>query len=248
MTLVLTQLSQNGISMAAESAVTFQISAPGGGTTHRVLHGARKLQPVPHIQAGISCWGMGSIAGTDTDLWVEDFIRRSQSSTNDLQSFTALLAKELNAIFPPKSPNSGFHVAGYVQSSSGSLPAFYHVHNGMSQYYSSINPDIFNANLDMPPKEYPPGQFGITRNGDYKLYAHFFNYLFSFINSIPTNPQFAGVQIPSPNNLYTEAKLLRLQIQTVAGLYDVSNLVPGIGGPVSILGIGPNGFEFFETK
>ena len=248
MTLVLTQLNQHGIAMAADSAVTSTVPMPGGGTTHRVLHGVRKLQMITHLQAGISCWGMGTINRTPTDIWIQDFVARYQGTTPDLQSFVDRLAQELNNIFPPRSPNSGFHVAGYVNTPTGNLPAFYHVHNGTSDYFPGINPDIFNANLDRGPTVYPPGHFGITRNGDYRLYAHFFDYLYRFINSLPVDPNFAGVQIPSPDNLYTHAKLLRLQIQFVSGLYDVSNLVPGIGGPITILGIGPNGFEFFETR
>ena len=247
MTLVLTQLSKHGIAMAADSAVTSEVPAPGGGTMHRVLHGVQKLQMITHIEAGISCWGMGRVDGIPTDIWMRDFIQRSQATTPDLQTFATTLADELNNIFPPKSPNGGFHVAGFVQTPTGKLPAFYHVHNGASQYYAGINPDIFNANFDMPPRAYPTGEFGITRNGDYRLYAHFFNYLYEFITSIPINPEFAGIQIPT-DDLLNHAKLLRLQIQFVSGLYDVSDVVPGIGGPITILGIGPGGYEFYETR
>jgi hypothetical protein len=248
MTLVLTQLNRHGIAMAADSAVTSTVPVPGGGTTHRVLHGVRKIQMITHLQAGIPCWLMGTINATPTDIWIQDFIARYQAATPDLPTFANLLAQELNNIFPPRSPNSGFHVAGYVTMPAGNQPAFYHVHNGASQYYPGINPDIFNANLDVPPQVYPPGLFRITSNGDYRLYAEFFGYLYTFFNNIPANPSLAGVQISSPDDLFTHAKLLRLQIQFVSGLYDVSNLVPGIGGPITILGIGPNGFEFFETR
>ena len=101
MTLVLTQLSRHGIAMAADSAVTSNVPLPGGGTTHRVLHGVQKLQMVMHIEAGISCWGMGMINGTPTDIWIRDFIQRYQATTPDLQIFTATLADELNNIFHP---------------------------------------------------------------------------------------------------------------------------------------------------
>lgn len=47
MTLVLTELNEHGIAMAADSAVTSQVPLPRGGSTYRVLHGAKKLQPVP---------------------------------------------------------------------------------------------------------------------------------------------------------------------------------------------------------
>ena len=248
MTLVLTELNQHGIAMAADSAVTFSVPLPSGDVTHRVLHGIRKLQPVHQINAGISCWGIGSINGVDTDIWIGDVIQRSQSATSDLHSFASYLASELNSVLPPNSPNSGFHVAGFDQSGTAAFPAFYHVHNGSSQYFKDINTAIFNANFDMPPQPYQPGQFYITRNGDYRFYAQFFAYFQGFLQSLPSQPQLASISIPSPDDLYTRAKLLRLQIQTVAGLYDVSNLVPGIGGPITLLGIGPSGYEFYETS
>ncbi|MFH1701247.1 MAG: hypothetical protein ABIE07_11740 [Candidatus Zixiibacteriota bacterium] len=248
MTLVLTELNQHGISMAADSAVTFRVPLPDGGFKNRVLHGADKLQPVHHINAGISCWGLSSINGVDTDIWITDLIQRSRSTTSDLHSFASFLASELNSALPPNSQNSGFHVAGFVQIGTTSLPAFYHVHNGISQYFTNINTSIFNANFDRSPQQYQPGQFYITRNGDYQFYAQFFTYFQSFLQSLPLQPQLAGISIPSPDDLYTRARLLRLQIQTIAGLYDVSNLVPGIGGPITLLGIGPRGHEFYETS
>ena len=248
MTLVLTELNRHGIAMAADSAVTSTVPLPNGGTTYRVLHGMQKLQMVTHLEAGISYWGMGTINNTPTDIWIRDFIHRYKTATPDLNSFANTLAQELNNIFPPKSPNSGFHLAGFVDTATGKLPAFYHIHNGTSQYYTNINPDIFNANLDFPPRSYPVGHFGITRNGDYQLYLHFFNHLIAFINSIPNNPQFNGIKIPSPDDLLNHAKLLRMQIHFVSELYDISNLVPGIGGPITTLGISPYGYEFFETK
>lgn len=248
MTLILTELNQHGIAMAADSAVTFSVPLPGGGTTYRVLHGAKKLQPIHHINAGISCWGKGSINGMDTDIWIEDLIQRSQSVTTNLHLFASYLESELNSIFPPNSPSLGFHVAGFLQNGSATFPALYHVHNGPSQYFPNINPNIFNANLDNPPQPYHKGKFNITRNGDYNFYAQFFNYFFGFLQNFSLQPQLSGITIPSPDNLYSCAKLLRLQIQTIAGLYDVSNLVPGIGGPITIMGIGPNGYEFFEKN
>jgi hypothetical protein len=248
MTLVLSELNQHGIAMAADSAVTCQVRLPSGGVTHRVLHGVRKLQPVHHINAGISCWGIGSINGVDTDFWIADLIQRSQSTTSDLHSFASFLASELNSALPPNSPNSGFHVAGFDQTGSVPLPAFYHVHNGVSQYFPNINTSIFNANFDKPPQQYQLNQFYITRNGDYIFYAQFFTYFQAFLNSLSSQPQLSSISIPSPDDLYTRAKLLRLQIQTVAGLYDVSNLVPGIGGPITLLGIGSGGYAFYETS
>jgi hypothetical protein len=43
MTLVLTEVSNFGIAMAADSAVTERIVKPNGNVTYRVLTGVRKL-------------------------------------------------------------------------------------------------------------------------------------------------------------------------------------------------------------
>lgn len=184
MTLVLTQLNEHGIAMAADSAVTTIINLPNGTQDYHVRHGANKLQRIPHLQAGISCWGTGVINGIPTDDWIDQFINLNANATPDLESFALKLAHDLNNIFPPGSDNSGFHLAGYTNSKIGIHPAFYHIHNGISDHFPGINPDIFNPNLDSPPKIYIPGQFNITRNGDYQLYAQFFNYLSAFITNI----------------------------------------------------------------
>ena len=63
MTLIITELSKFGITMAADTAVTMQIS----GVT-RVLVGVRKLQPIEKLNAGISIWGHGMIAGLHSDI------------------------------------------------------------------------------------------------------------------------------------------------------------------------------------
>jgi hypothetical protein len=203
---------------------------------------------IPYIRAGMSGWGTGVIDGIPTEAWMDSIIQRLHSHTNNLDSFASLLANELNSVIPPGSLESGFHLAGYVPTDHGPLPSFYNVHNGPSEYFTNINPAIFNANLYFPPHVYVLGNPLYMRNGNYQLYAQFFDYFKGFLDGIPSNPAFRGIEIPSPDNLYSQAKLLRLQIQTVSGLYDVSNRIPNIGGPVTILGIGPNGYEFYETK
>ena len=56
-TLVLTELSSLGIAMAANFAVTFM--NPDTGLAFAEPNLARKLQEIPYLNAGISCWGIG---------------------------------------------------------------------------------------------------------------------------------------------------------------------------------------------
>lgn len=243
MTLILTEISEFGIAMAADSAETMTI-----GQRHRVLTGVRKLQPIHYLAAGISCWGIGEISGLPTDMWLEDFIR-TNSNIQELHEFALSLQNRLRReVGEVKQGSLGFHLAGFVQTATGKLPAFYHVHNGKSQYGNidrNIDPKLFNANQDMPPGLYPPGLFKITRNGDYNLYAQLFEVVEKFLND-RVRP--LGIEIPYPMNLNSIAEYLRFQIKTVSEIYRLSNLIPGIGGPVTTLTVSSQGITHYETR
>ncbi len=65
MTLVLTEISPLGITMAANTAVTYTNTHTN--LSHAQNNAAIKLQTIPYLNAGISCWGMGSINSVSTD-------------------------------------------------------------------------------------------------------------------------------------------------------------------------------------
>jgi hypothetical protein len=245
MTLVLTELSPFGIAMAADSAVTF--TNPQTGLSFAEPSLARKLQAIPYLNAGISCWGMGEIAGTSTDEWLSDFID-SHKTVSSLKDFVSQLAETLNAQLPQNVTGEnrlGFHVAGYETYNGVATPSFYHVHDGpstvLSQRGIEVNPNQVNANHDMPPDIFQQkrarGEGWITRNGDYILYAKIFELLEDFFHElIPF-----GIRIPNTHNLNDRAEYLFFQIRTVSEIYRLSNLVPGIGGKIYFLTINPDG-------
>lgn len=206
MTLILTQISQFGIAMAADSAVTETLSLNAGVERHRVLVGVRKLQPIHYLQAGISCWGQGEIQRMPTDIWLEEFITQ-HNNINTLHDFSISLQEELRrAVGRVRQDSLGFHLAGFVDSNGIKLPTFYHIHNGPSQYQRinpHIDPNLFNANNDMPPEVCPAGLFKITRNGAYQLYAELFHVVEEFFNS-RVRP--LGIEIPHPLNLSSLAE------------------------------------------
>lgn len=65
MTLVLTEISPFGISMAADSAVT--IRNMQNGLLPVQPNSALKLHLIPYLDAGIYCWGIGRIRNKSTD-------------------------------------------------------------------------------------------------------------------------------------------------------------------------------------
>jgi hypothetical protein len=114
MTLILTELSHLGIAMATDSAVTKTDLV--SGVSWAVPNAAKKLQIVPHLNAGISCWGLGQIGKMKTDVWLGDFITR-HDHTPSIETLACSLASELNSLLGPNpdcKPRAGFHVAGFL--------------------------------------------------------------------------------------------------------------------------------------
>ena len=253
MTLVLTELNSFGIAMAADSAVTF--INPRSGNVYAEPNRAIKLQVIPYLNAGISCWGMGEIDGTATDIWVQRYID-SHNTLTSLSNFTEQLAQTLNNLLPPNQTGEfrlGFHVAGYENFNGVPTPSFYHVHDGISttleQRGITINPKQVNANHDMPPEAFQlinrKGIGWLTRNGDYKLYAEIFGLLEAFFHTIAVKH---GIIIPNSQNIQERAEYLVFQIKTVSEIYRLSNLIPGIGGAVYHLAINPGGITSYGTE
>lgn len=248
MTLVLTELSPLGITMAADSAVT--ITNVHTGLSHVQNNAARKLQTIPYLNAGISCWGMGAINGIPTDQWLANFIT-ANSVINTLGGFATSLEHELNQLIPPN-PNPqhvrlGFHLAGYELYQGLPAPSFYHIHEGPSTTLQQrgivINPNRFNANHDVPPaiavQLLSQGQGWITRNGDYLLYVNIFASLETLFQQLLP----LGIRIPNSQNLADRAEYLVFQIRTVSEIYRLSNLIPGIGGNIYFVTISQVGLQ-----
>jgi len=255
MTLILTDISNLGIAMAADSAVTQKIVKPNGSITYRVLTGVRKLQVIDKLNAGISVWGQGTIKNTSTDIWLQDFIDSQKGNYNSLSDFALLLQNELRLRIAPinirkdRLGTIGFHLAGFVDYLGKLMPTFYHIHNGMSQALSArgitINAAIVNANHDLPPnlvqKILSMGVECIIRNGDFAIYAALFQYLQKFLKTLS---KYHKLTIPHSRNLMERAEWLSFQIRTMSELYKLSNLhLPTIGGRINTLLITPSGVD-----
>lgn len=245
MTLILTELSRFGIAMAADSVVTHT----SRGHTYASPNAAEKLQIIPTLNAGISCWGLGQIAGKETDKWLEQFIK-SNSGVQSLGVFAETLASALQSEVGPsltKQGRLGFHLAGFERYDGKALPSFYHIHDGTSTTLQDrgiiVDPSKFNANHDVPPVEFmnsiPYEARFMIRNGDYRFYAQLFGLMEDFFRSVER----LGIVIPHSQNLDDRAEYLVFQIRTISDLYRMSNLVPGIGGEIKYLTISAAGIQ-----
>jgi hypothetical protein len=133
MTLILTQLSDAGIAMAADSKIGFLV---GGKLSSKVTNW-KKLLKVPRLKAAISYWGSpGLIVPSPArfDEWLEKKIETGDYA--DLRSFADYLANEMNKAVGGKPLSNdpwgtGIHVTGFGKwPDDERRPIFYHIHNG----------------------------------------------------------------------------------------------------------------------
>ena len=266
MTLVLSELSSFGVAMAADSAVTFENKR---NNSSRVYIGAQKLLPVYKLNAGIAVWGLGRINNTDSDVWLQKFIKNEVKPNMGLWNMANKLAEKLNEAFDRIiSERMGVHVAGFDTKNGIKGPAFYHVHNG--HYHVAYrngkienvpeeNPAIreFRAHEDRPPATYQRNNFPLTRNGDFAVFALLHKEINPLLNNIES---MTGLKFPYPSNLATRGEYLRFWINTIVGIYRLSSARKriltepatagdaSIGGPITVLTISKSGIESFYTK
>ena len=148
MSLVLTELSNAGIVMVADSAISIRNLETNCIEAHSTDW--LKVIKVPKLKAGVAYWGtVGLISGsTPFDKFLQRIVEGAHYTT--LEEFAEAIACALNKACkekPLKDEAVGVHVAGYSRWSDGELrPTFYHVHNGhgeiqiMQQYDGSISP------------------------------------------------------------------------------------------------------------
>ncbi len=265
MTLVLTWLFPTGIVMGADSAITYRgsyVTGPHGRRQPRILTDCVKVVHVPKINAGVSFWGK-SIRNKTTDVWLSEFITDHNEEFNDLHEFATLLQNELRGLVPRitatlgsreyRYGNTGFHLAGFVEHERQTVPTFYHIHNGQSEVYPTIDPTIINANQDLPPEKvlerFSQNKPPHVRNGDFFLYATLFHNLLPIFNHMSER---LGFRFPDLDKFQTPleaySEYVRFWIRLTRDIYALSNLPEIIGGDISVLSISPTGETWFTKK
>jgi hypothetical protein len=133
MTLIVTEVSKEGIAMAADSMISFQ-DEHGITTCQEQWQKLFKVDDVAGTPAGVSYWGnIGDITNTRFDKWLTE--KLGEAPRGDLLSFATYLTEQANLAardkLIAKGKSAGFHVAGFYPWSDGkSRPTFFHIHNG----------------------------------------------------------------------------------------------------------------------
>lgn len=244
MTLIITELSELGIAMVADSAITFHEETPSGVTLTRLFTGVRKLQFIRHLHAGISYWGNSQLPGPatliTTDVWLFDFIQRHRT-IKSIHDFAEQLAEELQEVVGDIKEPLGFHLAGYIVQEGKILPTFYHVRN-VDGPYGSYEYHDFIPGQDVPPQDMK-GKLHRTRNGDFGPYAVLSQAVEGVLPVIKTS---IGLEIPYPS-LPGRIAYLEAWVRFIADLCASSQILPTIAGTVASLGIAPDGQVYDRT-
>jgi hypothetical protein len=264
MSLVLTELTNAGIAMAADSAISMRNQ---GGLVERNRQQWSKLLRVPSIWAAVSYWGViGAVTPSRFDHWLQRVI--DSGHYTDLNTFADVLVEALNNAChgrPLANGNEvGIHVAGYYPWADGvGRPFFFHVHNGHAiirinhetdnmRNLIAVHPrwdadprSLFEKHQDFPALDKTIEQnlealrIGyITRNGDYFFYSVIADYLYQAFLYLNLIPEFS---IPrDPLSLSSRKGFIHTIMEIMIRFYGCSTRGEIIGRPVSSLGIGPD--------
>lgn len=270
MTLLLTECSNAGIVMAADSTIT--MLDINGRILERDKQDWLKVIRIPGIKATVGYWGfIGKVYPSRFDIWLQKMV--SRISSGDLVTFAQQLTEMLNeaAGGRPLHENEcvGFHLAGYHPWSDGvRRPYFIHINNGPGyveinhEYVPSPNGtrlarvvprfvggprSLFQVQVDFPDKgktlEQNISQLEqgyLTRNGDFFYYTVLWEALNRAFDYLNIIP---GVSVPrDPTRLGSRRALLVAALETTIRIYRLSNQSRIIGGEVHASAIGPQGF------
>jgi hypothetical protein len=259
MTLVLTHVSERGVAMAADSAISDKRG--------RALVGVQKLLPAYLVGAGLALWGHGHVNGTLADEWLARFIASEISEGMQLWQVAHRLADGLNDGFGRVIDHRmGVHVGGFDEAEGIRGPAFYHVHNGHYSLELRAGDVIEVPGEDPPIREFRghpdhplvrKGADRYIRNGDFSTFSLLFDRLHPMLAGLKA---MTGLSFPYPEGLATQGEYLRFWIHATKEVYRLSNARPrilpqpatagdaSIGGPITVLTISDCGIESFYTR
>lgn len=260
MTFILTELSDFGIIMAADSSER---------STKKIINHefneCTKILYFPELNIGISTWGNAKISEININDWLTETIKDFKEKNKDdlknkcLERLSNFIAEKLNAVFPNGEKVLGLHIAGYSFSryDMENRPGIFHVHNHNESDTQEINNCSTPEHKTVEPKKFLAektkpilnrGDALHLRNGLYKEFAQFFPALHgvkqSFVNVIRE-------KYGSRSDL-SKLDLLKIQAESVANwvrlmcnTFSEAGILPHVGKNVKVLLIQENNHRKF---
>jgi hypothetical protein len=234
MTLIVTQVTPDGIAMAADAAVTETWLGYG-----RVLHGATKLFAHQPSGSGIGIWGEAVLASPDSrkhptpiplEFALRYFLDRNQATTPArlVQAMTEWLINE----FPSPKRAMGIDIASCERVVDGFRPTIFRIANCAYPYVDQVVTRFRYERLRAPIAFDPVQDRFFTVAGT--LNAEFWVEEFSLAIGRATLRTHSAVRA---GTLKQQCRYLQALVRSIADIQSTTGLNDTIGGAIATLGI-----------
>lgn len=261
MTFILTELSEFGVIMAADSSET--ITSPDGRCEFLEVD---KIIFFEKLNIGISTWGDAEVNKVNINTWLENEINKfiKDRPTTDslknkyLKELAEYLARRLNE--DTKDMVCGLHIGGYNYIDGKYKPGIFHVHNHdkanipeirrciVETHRNGVNPDLFIAEPTKPVLE--DGNAIHIRNGIYEKFALFFPAYSGLQRTFVDTIQLSYPQLRQENLdlVKIEAENIANWVRLMCNTFSEAGLAPFVGKKVRVLVILPNKHRKFTLN
>jgi hypothetical protein len=242
MTLILTQISKQGIIHSSDSNLTTGGDTPAGES--------QKTFKIEYLNAGLTVAGSYSVGGIRMNSWMNDFIQEQASVGISLGDFAHTLGSRLETQMSPREKDDGsmIHIAGYVEEEGRSHPEFWFVRNvtginGDTGEYTGTSPG-FRVSEDFWTRDCPENRMmEAFQVGGYQIYVNGFasgrigfvalqRHMDRFFRKIWSNPDWA---FRPPCSIEENKTLVELNMQIIGILFKLSDYpAPFIGGDIQL--------------
>lgn len=243
MTLVVSEITKNGITMVGDSAITFKHN---GSMSYR--SGASKIHYNSKVNIGCALWGNAMVRGRQLDIWVDEFLNYFEKN-HDIDDLAQRLSNSLKIELeqegkPWDELAFGIHVAGYRNG----LPRLWHIHCGHAnepphepRLYHDYPEDQGWRDEHYQMNLINPAFFCHLRNGYIPHYAKLFESIKAYSSSLKN----MGINFPQ-NTLEGRIEFHKLLIEFVAGVLYASKENLGVNSELSSIGFSENGLLIDE--
>lgn len=252
MTFILTELSDFGIIMAADSSETRV------GNGEESFQEVNKIIYLPEFNIGISTWGNAIIENKDINAWLREKIdefketKNGKSITNKyLEEVSKFLERKLNEAFPKGDYVLGLHVAGYTYSERHGecRPGVFHIHNHDIKNVREIRRCLTPEHREADPKKFVAEKTRPIlekndsihiRNGIYQEFALFFPALQGLKETFRNTIMLAHEDMINTGDLdliKIEAESIANWVRLMCNTFNEAGLFPYVGKRVMVLAI-----------
>jgi hypothetical protein len=243
MSLSITDITEHGIVMVADTALVEQIDDTASGNFYgfrtRTLLGARKLFAHVPAKAGLATWGAGTFpGGIATQFVIEKFLDGNQTVLT-VRELAEELRYMLNTFYGVLPAVLGIHVAGMIKTKTFQ-PVCYEIRNANPPYVGVDIHDFELVELMAPQEIADAGHRRLFVGGDARLFRPLTDSIETALAAVKAD----GLIVPA-EHLQARREFFAAHLRFVSDLYATALRPRSIGADAMSLSIGPAG-QFYD--